>query len=283
MSDAFLSRLNKAGLDLHALEILSGGEVIYHCCPDGDRPYPVYSAAKSVTSAAFSLACDDGLVSPEMPLAAFLESPLRPLMSPAFKELPFHRFLTMTAGDYPFRPAGDHWLREILSLPVDHSDSSFHYSNIPAYLVGAAVENAVCRPLMSYLSERLFEPLGISAPEHQLSPEGHFYGATGMSLTVHELALLGQLYLQQGRWGDTALISRAAVEKSLTPHVITPAGDSYGYFFRIAEGHFSMVGKWGQRCIVMPGKGLTAAYLSHQPERSEELYRTVLRFVSEEL
>ena len=281
MSDAFISRLDAAGYDIFEAEILQDSETLLHYAPKGNVRYPIYSAAKSVTSAAFSLACDDGLLSPDMPLAEFIETKYAPLMSGEFRRLPFQRFLTMTAGSFPFRPSGEDWIAGILALGTDHSDTAFHYSNIPAYLVGAAVENSVGGDLMKYLGRRLFGPLGIPEPAYSRSPEGHFYGATGMELSAAELARIGQLYLNSGCYEGTQLISKASVKAALTPYTDTGSCDSYGFFFRIAEDHFSIVGKWGQRCIVWPERQLVIAYLSHQPERSEELYRTVRNFADE--
>ena len=276
MSDGLIERLEQSGLDIFAAEIVKGGETLLHYAPDGGKRHPVYSAAKSVTSAAFCIAWQEGLVSPEIPLCDFLEEHYRPLVSPQMKALPFSRFLTMTAGAYPFRPEGSDWLRTALSNDPDHSDAGFHYSNIPAYLVGAAVENAVGGDLMRFLRQRLFDPLGIPEFPYMRSPEGHFYGATGMELSARELALLGRLYLQEGRWNEHQLIARDKIKAAAAPRIPTGSGDSYGYFFRVGKDHFSMVGKWGQRCMVFPEKQLVIAYLSDQPERCDELYRAAL-------
>ena len=264
--------LDCAGLHIHAVEIVKNAELLLRDCPDGDIRYPVYSVTKSVTSAAFSLACDDGLVTADMPLAELLDSSLVPLMPESFRSLPFSRFLTMTAGIYPFRPEGDSWLTHCISISPAQPDSGFHYSNIPAYFVGTALENAVGGSLMDYLDRRLVQPLCIPKPKFRTCPQGHFYGATGMELSVGELSLLGQLYLHNGSWQSRQLISEAAVREAVTPRISTGSGDSYGYFFRVADDHVSMVRKWGQRCMVYPEAGLVIAYLSHQPERSDELY-----------
>ncbi len=276
MYTEIVDTLKNSSFDIHAAEFISHGEVVMHEAFAPDVRYPVYSAAKSITSAAFSLCCDDGLLTPETELARFLDERCRKLMSEQFAQLSFERFLTMTAGNYPFRPSGDDWLENILSLEIDHSDSSFHYSNIPAYLVGVACENAVGEPLGQFLERRLFAPLGIEKPVFSLSPEGHFYGATGMELTVHEFALFGQLYLGRGAFNGRRIISQGSVDMALTPRVETGSGDSYGYFFRIANDHFSAVGKWGQRCMVFPEKELVVAYLANEPERSGELYGFML-------
>ena len=55
MFDRLCDELIGAGLGVHAIEMIYKGRVVLHECFDGDRAYPVYSAAKSVTSMAFSL------------------------------------------------------------------------------------------------------------------------------------------------------------------------------------------------------------------------------------
>ena len=260
-------KLRTAGLSLHSLElVINTGETL--SIGDPGTRYPVYSITKSLTSAAFLLAWDHGIVSPEMPLAAFIP---RDDLPETFKTLSFERFLTMTAGHYPFRPQERSWLDFILSLDTDYTDRGYHYSNIPAYLVSLALENALGRPLMPYLTEHILAPLGIPEPPFQTCPEGHFYGATGLELSAHELTLLAQLFLNKGTLNGTQLISERAVTAATTPHVPTGSGDSYGYFFRVSQDHFAMAGKWGQRVLVFPEKGLTLAYLSYTPERSDDL------------
>ena len=278
MYGRILDSLKAASLDIKAIEIYRGGETVYHYDIGEGKRYPVYSVTKSITSAAFSLACADGLLTADMPLAELLPKRYISKTNDNFRILPIKRFLTMAAGEYPFRPYGGDWIETILSLDTNYSDTSFHYSNIPAYLVGAAVENAVGKPLIQYLDRRLFSPLGIPTPEFANSPEGYFYGATGMYLSVSELGRLGRLYLQNGRFDNKTIIPGELTAEAVAPHVRTGKGDSYGYYFRIADDHFSMVGKWGQRCIIYPEYELVIAYLSHQPERSEELYRTVNAF-----
>ena len=274
MYSRFIDDLRRASLDLLALDVFFENETVFRYETESGKRFPVYSVTKSITSAAFSLACGDGLISADTLPADLL--PRR--YAGGIPRLPFKRFLTMTAGAYPFRPYGSNWLDTIAALPTDNSDKSFHYSNIPAYLVGAALENAVGEKLIGYLCRRLFEPLGIDEPPYSASPEGYFYGATGMSFSVGELSKLGRLYLQKGEFGGKTVIVPQLAEEAVTSHVDTGCGDGYGYFFRVADDHFSMVGKWGQRCMIYPDHGLVISYLSHQPERSNELYEAAKRF-----
>ena len=290
MFDRFIESTAAAGIALHCAEISFHGKTVLKRCFSEDKCYPVYSATKSVTSAAVLMAQGEGRLDISDKLYKYLDKKYSDIVPDPFRALTFRDFMTMTSAPYPFRPQEvsslieepneADWLENILRLPVDYSDRGFHYSNIPAYLVSAACENAVGMPLAEYLRPRLFEPLGWGRPVYQTSPEGHFYGATGMELTVSQLARLGQLFMQEGSWHGEQLIPKELVREAATARVNTGKG-GYGYFLWVNDNTFAISGKWGQRCVVCPEKELIVTYLSHQPERSGELADIAQRFIDE--
>lgn len=289
MYQSFINSISAAGLKVHAAEIFHRGQVVLKACFNEDKPYPIYSATKSVTAAAVLMAQAEGRLDITDKLYGYLDSKYSDIISQQFRQLSFADFMTMTAAPYPFRPSDaaqqlsqpneNDWLENILRLPVDHSDRSFNYSNIPAFLVSAACENAVGQPLAEFLAPRLFEPLGWGEPVYQTSPDGHFYGATGMELTVSQLARLGQLFLQKCRWDGKQLIPEKLALEAVSPKV-SAQSESYGYFFWVSDSTFDISGKWGQRCVVCPKKQLMVTYLSHQPQRSGELAQLARDFVN---
>ena len=188
--------------------------------------HPVYSATKSFTATAAGMLQDAGKWSVDDPLAAYLPREAMEGMPPgkreAFRLLPISRFLTMSVPGYPFRPEGEDWLAFALSCPADYTcPPAFSYSNIPAYLVGLAAGNAAGEPLSDYLRRELLAPLGIESPVFRTDPQGRFYGATGMELSVEELSRLGRLYMQGGVWNGKRLFSGSWAEapsaRRLTP------------------------------------------------------------------
>lgn len=181
----------------------------------------------------------------------------------------------MSVPEFPFRPEGEDWLWWALRCGAGYdSPEVFSYSNVPAYLVGVAVAEAVGEHLIDYLTPRLFEPLGIDKPEFSNDPQGRFYGATGMKLTVHELSLLGQLYLQDGVFNGHRLLTEEWVRMA-TSCQITGKDGGYGYFFWVDADSFSISGKWGQKCLVYPDKGWMVTWMGDLPERSGEMLRLV--------
>ncbi len=73
--------------------------------------------------------------------------------------------------------------------------------------------------LVSYLTPRLFEHLGITRPTWEMDPLGHTFGAGGLFLTLSELHTFGQFYLQNGRWNGRQLLDPAWVKASTSKQV----------------------------------------------------------------
>lgn len=274
MSDIFselIGNIQKNNLNIHGIEIFQNNNIIFRHITDEDIRRPVYSATKSFTSTAVGIASDEGKISVDAPVSEYIETrylqnmpdDLRPL----FCKTTVKRFLTMSVNGYPFRPSGDDWLETVLRTNAGYSEKSFAYTNVSAYITGIACENAVGGNLAGYMKSRLLEPLGIENPVFQYDPQGRFYGATGMYLTVHELSLLGQLYMQNGVFNNRRIFSEHWANEA-TKLQIDNGNGGYGYFFWKNADHFSISGKWGQKCLVYPQKKLIITYLGNIPENS---------------
>ena len=188
----------------------------------------------------------------------------------------------MSVPGYPFRPEGEDWLAFALSCPAEYAGAAvFSYSNIPAYLVGLAAGNAAGEPLSDYLRRELLAPLGIESPVFRTDPQGRFYGATGMELSVEELSRLGRLYMQDGLWNGKRLFSGSWAEAAVRPQIDAGKGQGYGYFFWTGSQDFSVSGKWGQKCLVYPGRKLIISWEGEMPETSGRFERAVRQLVSD--
>lgn len=91
----------------------------------------------------------------------------------AFQAITMRRLLTVSVDGFPFRPAGESYLKSALSSPVKNVRTRiFNYSNIPAYLVGVALTNAGGEDLFLYLNRNLFLPLHIEKSNNKNSGSG---------------------------------------------------------------------------------------------------------------
>ena len=273
MYESFAENIKERGLKVHGVKIFENGEEVLSQHFDEDKRYPIYSAVKTLTSAAVGLAVNDGKLKIENPISDYIDAGFSDkVKQEAFSKLSVERFLTMSVTGFPFRPSGGDWLQFSLSQSSGFDKSAeFSYSNISAYLVGVACENAVGMPLGDYINERLLKPLEIDYVEFAKDPQGRFYGATGASLTLDEFAKIGLVYLNGGSFDGKEIIQSEWVKLSSRTHIKNSDG-GYGYFIWTGKDSFSISGKWGQKCLICPKKKMLIAYLSDEANRSGELF-----------
>jgi CubicO group peptidase (beta-lactamase class C family) len=111
--------------------------------------------------------------------------------------------------------------------------------------------------------------------------QGNSVGAFGLKLTARDMAKLGYLYLQDGRWEGRQIVPRGYVRASTREQVETyspaggPAGGpgGYGYLWWTREviGYraFYAAGSGGQFIYVIPELNLVAVIVSETPGRGE--------------
>jgi CubicO group peptidase (beta-lactamase class C family) len=89
--------------------------------------------------------------------------------------------------------------------------------------------------------------------------EGHLFGEFHLKLTARDMAKIGALFLQHGRWGDKQIVSEAFVTESTTKQNDggPPVNAGYGYLWWIARtktnlAAFFAAGYGGQAIYVVP-------------------------------
>lgn len=246
---------------------------------DTVQRHPVYSIVKTITSIAAGMAVDEGKLDLKTPILDYMPQWAQKGMSEEqkllYRHITIRRLLTMSVSGYPFRLSGESWLKESLQNPIENTEQSeFHYSNVSAYLVGVAVSCAVQEHLYDYLSRKLFEPLQIERPPYTNCPDGYFYGASGMELSVQELRKIGLLLMNEGVYEGHRLLSEQYVKEAVRVQQCNREG-GYGYFvWKYREG-FSINGKWGQKCFVLPRQGKVITFLSHMEEGSSRMIKSM--------
>lgn len=279
--DAFVRDIDRNRWNVFGAEVWQDGRLRHAWGDTQTSRHPIYSATKTITAIAAGMAHDDGRIDLTRSVLDYLPQEAVAAMSAAqradYRHVTLHRLMTMSVPGYPFRPQGSSWLTDALGYPLpDVTQPAFEYSNIPAYLVGVAVACAVNEPLTDFLSRRLFAPLGISDPPMTRCPEGWFYGASGMQLTVNELSRIGLLLMQRGVYGGQRLLSEDFVREATAVQQMNREG-GYGYFLWKYRDGFSINGKWKQKCYVLPRDGLVITYLSDIRDDCPELKRSMER------
>ncbi len=92
----------------------------------------------------------------------------------------------------------------------------------------------------------------------------------GLQLQSRDLAKLGQLYLDDGRWHGTQVVPEAWVRASTLPHARVDDRTTYGYLwwlrdYALGEATVSawyMSGNGGNRVVIVPALALVAVITS---------------------
>jgi len=258
--------------EMHSFMLLRHGHVVAEGWWSPYRPeYPhlLFSVSKSFTSTAVGLAVAEGRLSTDDPVLDFFpdERPSETETGDFLASLSVQHLLTMTTGHvvdtWPFlveRSDGD-WIKAFLNVPIVHPPGThFLYNTGATYILSAIVQKTTGMKLIDYLQARLFDPLGIQNATWQESPQGIAVGGYGLSLKTEDLARFGQLYLQQGRWGDRQILPEAWVEAATSAQVSGSNDNTqsdwtqgYGYqFWRCRHGAYQASGVFGQGCLVLP-------------------------------
>ncbi|MBO4390021.1 MAG: serine hydrolase [Lachnospiraceae bacterium] len=279
----FTEDIVKNSLNVFGVELYEQG-ILTHSF--GDTEYglhDIFSATKSILSVAVGMAWDRGLIDLDRCVLDYLPEEYTGKMSPkqqdAFKHLTIHRLLTMSVAGFEFRAEGDNWLDFSLSQELPEPEKPvFNYSNIPAYLVGVALQKAIGQDAADFIAANIFEPLGIKEYSFSRSPEGYFYGASGISLTVHSLSKIGLLLYHEGVFEGRRLLSEAYVKRMTGVRQMNREG-GYGYYVWKYRDGFSINGKWGQKCYILPAEGLMITFLSHIEEDTLPLRESMERWL----
>jgi hypothetical protein len=125
-------------------------------------------------------------------------------------------------------------------------------------MLSAIVQQTTGQTVLDYLQPRLFAPLGIDRPTWVASPEGISAGAYGLNARTEDIAKLGLLYLQRGRWQTVRVLPESWVDEATarqTSNGSSPSSDwdqGYGYQFWRSRHGYRGDGAFGQYMLVLP-------------------------------
>jgi CubicO group peptidase (beta-lactamase class C family) len=260
----------------------------------------IFSITTTIMSTLIGIAVDEGkLRGVDQTLAELLPS-YDSVMSAQVRAITLRQLLTMTSGlpgddsAPPVVPRPDRdWVRDTLAHGVTGRPGQFRYSSVGSHLLSAILSQATGRSTLDYAREKLFDPLQIKSrpaaepvavPERSdeyeragfawpTDPQHRNTGDSGVKLTARDLAKLGQLWLQDGRWGDRQLVSARWMRAARTDRVATNDHVAQGYGYQVwletSDGHDAIMarGVGGQLIEIVPDLGLVVVVLSHRDLR----------------
>lgn len=99
---------------------------------------------------------------------------------------------------------------------------TFFYNNNATNLLAGLVQRASGKPLDDYLHDTLFAEMGIERFSWTRDRSGNPHGMSGLQIHAMDLARIGQLMLDGGRWQGRQLVPQDWVGASIQPGPIDP-------------------------------------------------------------
>lgn len=136
-----------------------------------------------------------------------------------------------------------------------HPGTKFEYQSGSTQLLGFAVRKAVNQTLASYLSEKIWTPLGMEQDaEWSTDESGMEKTYCCIHSTTRDFAKLGQMFLNDGKAGDQQILNLDFVNQMRAP--TEKSDEIYGMGFWINYDnpikHYYFLGLQGQYIIMVP-------------------------------
>lgn len=198
--------------------------------------HPISSVTKSITSIAVGVCIDSGII----PSLDVRIEDYFPEYSGIFekdtlkKQITLRHLLAQTSGfawdewsihySYAGNPLIElsqipqNWIPIILELPMDSSPGEkFNYNSSCSELVKEIISRTSGLSFQEFVEKNIFRKMNISPYHWDTYPQNQVPAWGGLSLTTRDMAKIGILMLNKGKWAQSRIISEEWVEQSTLP------------------------------------------------------------------
>jgi len=275
--------------DTSALLVIKEGKVYYekYWLTGGRNVHWLsMSVAKSFIATGIGIAVDNGLIDISKPITDYVPS----LSGSAYDEVRIKDVLQMSSGaawNEDYNDPDSDVIRMGHIMAIGGSLDEFvptlvrentpgtknHYNSADTQALGMLLARATGQSVTTYLTEKIWQPLGMEAPGYWLLDDFNVEMAfAGLNATARDYAKLGELHRLKGKWQGKQIVSEqwvAAATKPDAPHLMPginidfPLG--YGYQWWIPEGNqgeYSAIGVYNQFIYVNPTTDVVIVKLS---------------------
>ena len=271
-----------------------------------------FSMAKTIAAMLIGLAIEDGAIaSIEDPAERYVPE----LVGSEYGRTPIRHLLTMSSGvafreDYDGTDDSARLSRATLGqqsaggasavLQFNQRDaapgSRWYYASAETQVLGLVLRAAIKRPIVDYLAERIWQPIGAESDATWLvdrSGQEITYGF--FNAVLRDYGRFGMLLARGGRVGDRQLIPAAWLKDATRAHVArSQTGRGFGYGFQTwifpeNDGSFALLGVRGQAIFVDPARKLVMVHMAVRPNARDPggaetiaLWRAVKRDLARE-
>ena len=267
----------------------------------------IFSCTKVFTSTVLGLLLDDGKCQLDDRAIQFLPGLVD--SDPAYAKLTLRHLASMSGGYggivrdlSPEQPWGDPMGYLCPQSPRYESGTACAYHDHDVFLLGEILTRLAQQPLKKVFQQRIADPIGMKEWDWGVvgaldcgvplnNAAGTPATSPGVQTTALDLARLGHLYLNRGRWNGRQLLSASFVDQATTnqvpasrPHATgADPGGHYGFYWwtngRQRNGQpawpsapprtYAARGASANVCFVVPEWNLVMVRLAKAPEASK--------------
>jgi len=274
---------------IHSILLIKNGKLVFEEYFFGysrDTKHFLASVSKSVTSLAIGLTIDKGYV-PDVATPASETFSNYKRIKWIEQEYPIRlkHMLTMTAGlnwdalshsrshpghtTYQMYASNDP-VEFVLNRNLsDTPGQKFNYNSGLTILLGEMVRIRTGMDIDEFTGKYLFAPLGISNYSWDRFPDGTTQTDGGLHLRPRDMAKIGYMMLENGKWRGKQIVSKEWIEASTQTH-INGLGLGYGYQWWRGKAFIDnktievlyASGHGGQKIFIIPQLDLVAVFTS---------------------
>jgi CubicO group peptidase (beta-lactamase class C family) len=280
------NQLNEGGHMVHSILLVKDKKLIveeYFGKYSTYKQHDLRSVSKSIRSILMGIAIDKGFVdSLDDPFSKYVREPVpQKNLDPRKKEISIRHLLTMSPGldcnDWDKNSRGQEdriyrqkdWLQYFLNLPmVSDPGTVSNYCSVGTILAAEVISQASGMAFDDFADQYLFNPLGIeNVSWGHTSNKEVSASAKRLYMTPRDMAKIGQLILNKGKWNGQQVVSEDWVEES-TSRITKITGMDYGYLWWSVplqvDGELFMLtaatGNGGQYIFVLPELQMVAIF-----------------------
>lgn len=262
-----------------------------------NKPHELHSVSKSITSILVGIAIDKQMIpNVDTKVYAFFPEHKGTHWIDEKYEISLKHILIMSAGiDWDERTKSlndkdndiiglllsDNWIQYVLNRKVvEPPGLRWNYSGGLNILLGGIIKNTSGLYADKFADKYLFGPLGIVNYIWHRHPDGTINTQGGLSLTPRDMAKIGKLLLNDGKWKGRQIISKEWIDESTKGYIDI---DSYNYGYQWYRGgieanrrEFEAYWAWGrggQFIFVFPTLELVAVFTSNPYDNKDGLFR----------
>jgi CubicO group peptidase (beta-lactamase class C family) len=264
-----IHKLKKDSTNIHSLLIIRNNHIVLDACfyPfQKDYVHDIASVTKSITALLVGIAIDKGFIKNEdEPVLKYF--PGYTVKNDTLKNIKIKDLLNMASGlqcswndkekELEQMQENPDWVQFMLSLPFSSQPGEkFAYCSGNFYLLAEILQRTTKMKCHEFARKYLFDSLQFRQTYWEENSKGVNHGWGDLHISPYDLAKIGYLLLNDGKWKDKPIISNEWLTK-IKPLYYIHGTESYGYGWWLDKENpdeIQALGRGGQRLFILREK-----------------------------